>query len=88
MRKLKLDPDELAVQSFDTVHAADGHGGTVEARESTVPVTSVSCDPITACYSYPALSCMTQCAEGCTPDWTENPEECYLPTTLETCEPC
>lgn len=84
MRKLKLDPDQLTVQSFDTVDAAVGQGGTVKAEES---VTHMSC-PETVCFSYPAISCLTQCPQTCTPDWTEDPEACYLPTTLETCEPC
>ncbi len=90
MKKIKLDLDKLAVESFN-IDAADGHGGTVEGRVTTyTEAPNLSC-PETACYSYPAFSCVSQCPHACggEEDWTDVPRKCYIETSLYTCgDPC
>ncbi|HEX9939151.1 MAG TPA: hypothetical protein VGB15_18555 [Longimicrobium sp.] len=88
MKKIKLDLDELGVESFN-IGAADGDGGTVEGRVTTyTEAPNLSC-PRTGCYSYPAFSCPSQCPARCDGEyWTEDPNDCYVNTSLETCDPC
>ena len=88
MKKIKLDLDELAVESFN-IPAADGQDGTVEGRVTTYTEAPNRSCPQGACYSYPAFSCPSQCPARCGgEDWTEDPEDCYVDTSLVTCAPC
>ena len=67
MRKIVLDPDELAVESFDTVTGADERG-TVDGQELqwTVQMHGYTCAAMTCNPpSCPAFSCISQCAHGC-----------------------
>ncbi|HEU0015965.1 MAG TPA: hypothetical protein VFQ45_19970 [Longimicrobium sp.] len=75
MRKVKLDIDGLAVESFETSPVGN-ELGTVRAREQA---TSTTCYQG---YSCPALSCLTQCAEKCV-DWSN--EGCGFETSENTC---
>lgn len=48
MGKLKLDPETLAVQSFQTQQAGRLAGGTVEGRMVTAPTDDTDCCPTNA----------------------------------------
>jgi hypothetical protein len=54
MKKLQLDLDRLAVESFETVRASDARAGTVQAREYTTPCECTICKTCETC----DLSCM------------------------------
>ena len=75
MRKIRLDPDNLEVESFRTVAGAPAARGTVHARETEYAACTGGSSMHTAC-----LDCYSQ-AQGCTAF-----EGCH--TVIETCFPC
>ncbi len=73
MRKITLDPDELAVDSFDTVADAEARG-TVDGQQYnwTAELNGYTCSPYTCNPpSCPAFSCASQCPRGCFEEWSE-----------------
>jgi hypothetical protein len=62
MKKLKLDVDELAVESFDAESAAERPRGTVDAHEDT----EFLCGTNLHSCGWSEIDCYT---EGCRTDW-------------------
>ena len=85
MSKVRLNPVELQVESFEIPDSANPQG-TVDAQELVVTgVNGRTCQPMQTCYqgySCPAFSCPSQCAHGCPNDDTEL---CPLDTAEGTC---
>ncbi|HEX8905880.1 MAG TPA: pinensin family lanthipeptide [Longimicrobiaceae bacterium] len=89
MRKLRLDLDELAVESFETQRSA-GHAGTVKGREidaaddgdiiGTIIILTQTCPIVTWCASCVATcdSCDGPSCNSCqiTTCYTGNSPEC------------
>jgi hypothetical protein len=68
MKKLKLEPDELRVESFPTVTAAEALRGTVAAAEATMQQTQCGSCAGPTCVG---PTCYTSCGGG--------PPECTCP---------
>lgn len=64
MHKLKLDLDELLVESFATLDSESGAGGTVRGREATSLCTRVTC--FDTCLNTCMCSQDSTCEVACT----------------------
>jgi hypothetical protein len=88
MAKVRLNPEELAVESFDTIPVATVRG-TVEGQllQWTAAMNGYTCQAAATCWqggSCPAFSCVSQCAARCFDDWSE---DCAIETADNTCWP-
>lgn len=75
MNKLKLELDELAVESFDTLAASSVRRGTVKAFGTwdgcpieetaylTCPATCANCDSYYTCTAPSCVTCLTYCQQ-------------------------
>jgi len=86
MPKVRLNPAELKVESFDIDPVANSRG-TVDAQELqwTGP-NGYTCHPVMTCWqggSCPAFSCVSQCDRNCFDDWSE--AGCDFETAAGTC---
>lgn len=78
MRKLRLDLDQLAVESFDTA-AKEAEKGTVVAEQQCTCLTQCTCPgcpscddtcPVTCAYTCDDPSCGESCYGSCPPDYS------------------
>jgi hypothetical protein len=71
MRKLKLELDALAVESFGTLPERDARRGTVEAFSHVCPATTLCIDTynpatcVATCGSCPGNTCAFTCGATC-----------------------
>ena len=86
MSKLRLDPDALRVESFDTRNEAAAEEGTVFGNARTVScVVYYTCpvcySPYTECASE-CTACETQDIVSCAPPETQDPGGCAIDTAF------
>jgi hypothetical protein len=81
MNKLKLDLDQLSVETFDTITPAGAQRGTVEAHGPTLLNTCPTCDP--SCAS--CVSCYNTCDNSCGPSCYGTCETCQTNCQQESC---
>jgi hypothetical protein len=65
MRKLKLDLEDLAVESFATTSESRGEGGTVFGQNHCTCYTQCTCPGCPTCDATCNGSCVNTCAASC-----------------------
>jgi hypothetical protein len=88
MKKMKLNLEQLAVDSFDT-SAAPEKRGTVFGEQCTCP-TNCTCPGCPTCYESCNGTCGDSCYGTCAGQWSCDPtcDSCYYTQCAQSCYGC
>jgi hypothetical protein len=88
MKKMKLNLEQLAVDSFDTSTALEKRG-TVFGEQCTCP-TNCTCPGCPTCYESCNGTCGDSCHGTCAGQWSCDPtcDSCYYTQCAQSCYGC
>ena len=88
MKKMKLNLEALAIESFDTTHPP-AKRGTVFGDQCTCP-TNCTCPGCPTCDGTCPQTCGDSCNGTCGGQWTCDPtcDSCYFTGCVNTCYNC